>query len=58
MIELATILSEEFKFVRVDLYEVDGIGYILGELTFYSCNGFGNFYSPSMDYELGELIHL
>lgn len=24
MVEVARILSEEFKFVRVDLYEIDG----------------------------------
>lgn len=57
MIEIATTLSEDFKFVRVDLYEVNGRIYF-GELTFYPCNGFGNFYPPSMDYELGKLINL
>ena len=57
MLELATILSKEFKFVRVDLYEVDNKVYF-GELTFYPCNGFGNFYPPSVDYEMGQLINL
>ncbi|WP_240473013.1 ATP-grasp fold amidoligase family protein [Eudoraea adriatica] len=57
MIEIATILSKDFKFVRVDLYEENGRIYF-GELTFYPCNGFGNFYPPSMDYEMGKLINL
>jgi hypothetical protein len=57
MLELVAILSKEFKFVRVDLYEISGKIYF-GELTFYPCNGFGNFYPSYMDYEMGKLIKL
>ena len=37
MIEYSKKLSEDFKFVRVDFYEVNGVLY-LGELTFTPCN--------------------
>lgn len=38
MIQIARILSEEFDFVRVDLYEVNGKVFF-GELTFTPANG-------------------
>lgn len=38
MLEIATTLSEDFRFVRVDLYEVDSRVYF-GELTFTPANG-------------------
>ena len=38
MLEIAAILSADFRFVRVDLYEVNGKVYF-GELTFTPANG-------------------
>lgn len=53
MIELARILSKDFPFVRVDLYNVDGKIYF-GELTFYPASGYGFFNPDSFDFELGK----
>lgn len=39
MVELATLLSNGFSHVRVDLYNVDGVIYF-GEMTFTSSGGF------------------
>ena len=41
MSNYSKLLSQEFVFVRVDLYEVNGNVY-LGELTFAPLNGFKN----------------
>lgn len=57
MIKYAKILSNDFNFVRVDFYEVNGQIY-LGELTFTPANG--NFYHTDydIDIELGSLLKL
>ena len=55
MIELARILSKDFPFVRVDLYNVAGKIYF-GELTFYPASGYGFFNPDSFDFKLGELF--
>lgn len=57
MVELATILSKPFPFVRVDFYEVDGKLYI-GELTFTPGGGFEAFQPVEWDYKLGSMIDL
>lgn len=57
MIYLAKKLSQGIKFLRVDLYEVDGKVYF-SELTFSPCNGLFPFEPPEWDYKLGELINL
>jgi len=57
MIEYATKLSEDFPFVRVDFYEVEGRVYF-GELTFFHGGGCGWFKPESVDFELGEKIIL
>ncbi len=57
MVELARTLSKEFKFVRVDFYNVDGKIYF-GEMTFYPCNGFGVFYPEEKDFEFGSWLDL
>lgn len=57
MIELATKLSENFLHVRIDFYDVNGTVY-LGELTFTSESGVGNFIPPVYDQLWGELLHL
>lgn len=57
MIELATILAEDLKFIRVDFYIIKEKIYF-GELTFYPDNGFGVFDPPSMDFEMGKLLKI
>ena len=53
MLEIAGILSEDFPFVRVDLYNIGGKIYF-GELTFYPWSGYVQYYPDSFDYELGK----
>ena len=53
MLKIAGKLSEDFPFVRVDLYNVNG-NVIFGELTFYPTSGYGKFHPDSFDFELGE----
>jgi hypothetical protein len=53
MKRMAGILSKEFPFVRVDLYNVDGVVYF-GELTFYPSSGYGKFHPDSFDFTLGS----
>lgn len=53
MVCLAKKLSEDFEYVRVDLYNVDGRIYF-GELTFCDSSGFGKFTDEKWDYKFGE----
>ena len=53
MLEVARTLSEDFPFVRVDLYNVNGV-IVFGELTFYPSSGYGRFHPDSFDFELGK----
>lgn len=53
MKQVASKLSEDFPFVRVDLYNINGI-IIFGELTFYPSSGYGLFHPDSFDFELGK----
>lgn len=55
MVEIAEELSNDFPFVRVDLYNIRGKIYF-GELTFYPWSGYVIFEPDSFDYELGELF--
>lgn len=57
MKEYATKLSQDFHFVRVDFYEVDGIVY-LGELTFTPATGFIRWTVPKIDRMFGDMIKL
>lgn len=57
MVELATILSQEIPFVRVDFYEINGSIYF-GELTFYPGAGYEEFTPEEYDYILGSWIKL
>ncbi len=57
MKELASILSKDIPFVRVDFYEIDGHPYF-GELTFFDWAGLRPFDSYETDLKLGELIQL
>lgn len=53
----AEILSEDFTFVRVDFYEINGKMYF-GEMTFTPGSGSGGFRPDQVDFELGELLNL
>ena len=57
MLKTASILSQDFPFVRVDLYNLDRKIYF-GELTFYPWTGYVQFYPDSFDYELGNLMDI
>lgn len=57
MVKIATILSEGFSHVRVDLYNIDGKIYF-GELTFCESSGFANIEPDEYDYKLGKMWNL
>ena len=57
MIAISSQLAQPFKFVRVDLYEINHRIY-LGELTFTPNSGYHKFRTTSTDSELGELLKL
>ena len=55
MVEIAKRLSEDFPFVRVDLYNING-KIIFGELTFYPWSGYVQFTPDDFDFKLGQEI--
>ena len=57
MLKIAEKLSEDFPFVRVDLYSVDDKVYF-GELTFYPWSGYVQFNPDYADYQFGEYFSL
>jgi len=57
MIETASVLSNGFPQVRVDLYETNGKIYF-GEMTFTSNAGYNYFYTQDFLNELGDKIIL
>ena len=57
MIDYATILSKDFKFVRVDFYEIENKLY-LGELTFTPMGGDIKYKNKDTDLKLGKLLQL
>lgn len=57
MIELATVLSKDIPFVRIDFFNVNGRLYF-GECTFYDWAGLRPFVNEEWDYKLGSLIDL
>ena len=57
MLRLATELSKDCPFLRVDFYEIKG-RLNIGELTFFPGAGLEQFRPISKDYELGEWLHL
>lgn len=57
MEELARILSVGIKFVRVDLYNVNGKIYF-GEMTFTPCGGYVRFHPEKWDMVFGDLLNL
>ena len=53
MIAIASRLSSDFDFIRVDLYDL-GDRVVFGEITCYPQNGRGKFKPPSWDVEFGR----
>lgn len=57
MLKIAKILSEDFIYVRVDLYEIEGTIYF-GELTFTPANGFDIWKGTKSQTLVGKLLRL
>ncbi len=57
MIEISRVLSKDFPFVRVDLYNIRG-SLIFGELTWIPMGGNCRIKPDSFDYKLGEMLQL
>lgn len=57
MLEIACILSKDFKFVRVDLHNVNGKIYF-GEMTFTPASGYMKFKPLKYDRILGDMLDL
>ena len=57
MIDIATKLSDDTPFARIDLYNIDGVIYF-GEITFYPNSGFGSFRPEFWNEKLGKLIQI
>ena len=57
MIEYATILSKDFKFVRVDFYEIEAKVYF-GALPFIPAASYVKYKNPNTDFEFGKLLKL
>lgn len=57
MVEIAEKLSKGYKFLRVDLYNVNGMIYF-GELTLYPAGGIGPLTSYDWDVKIGEQINI
>ena len=57
MIEISKVLSEDFDFVRVDLYDINGKIYF-GELTFSPASGVLPNFSEKFIKEKGQLLNI
>lgn len=57
MVEVASKLSHNIPFARVDLYNIEGKIYF-GEITFFPASGYGVFTPSGWDEKLGNLIKL
>lgn len=57
MLSICRTLSKDFRFLRVDFYDVEGHLYV-GELTFYPGAGFETLRPIEFDYEMGGWLHL
>jgi hypothetical protein len=57
MIDIAKKLSADFKFVRVDLYDINGKVYF-GELTFSPTNGVFSHYTQEFLDEMGTRLKI
>ena len=57
MISVSRVLAKDFKFVRVDLYEINGVIYF-GELTFTPATGILPYFSDRFLLEYGEKLQI
>lgn len=57
MIHIAKVLSSDFKFVRVDLYEIEGKIYF-GELTFSPGSGVLPYFERDFDLKMGKCLRI
>lgn len=57
MLKIAKKLSTGRKFLRVDLYEINGKVYF-SELTFFPCGGYMKFQNSEHDLEIGRMLPL
>lgn len=57
MIDIAHSLSQNTKFSRIDLYDINGKIYF-GEITFFPASGFEMFQPEEWDYKFGEWLDL
>lgn len=57
MIKISRKLSQGMKFLRVDLYEIDGQVFF-SEFTFHPCSGFMPFNDDKYDLDIGEMLEL
>jgi len=57
MLDIARILGEEFRYVRVDLYNGDG-RILFGEMTFTPMSGFGKWEDIQAAYLVGSWINV
>lgn len=57
MLDICRKLSNDFKFIRVDLYSINKRIYF-GELTFYQGSGYDPIYPDQYDYWMGDLLDL
>lgn len=57
MISICRSLSKGIPFVRIDMYEINGIVYF-GEVTFFPASGLGHFSPEVYNNLMGELIPL
>ena len=57
ILEIATILSKDFHFVRVDFFDLlDRV--VLSEMTFTPGGGFGKYEPLNWDYKLGDMLNI
>lgn len=55
MIEIGKILSKDFPYARIDLYDVDD-RILFGEITFYPWSGYVRFTPKEFDFHLGAFF--
>lgn len=57
MKRMASILSKDIPFARIDFYEINGRAYF-GEITFFPAGGFGFFRPDEWNRKLGDMINI
>ena len=57
MVKIAERLSEGFRFLRVDMYNIDGVVKV-GELSVYPGSGFLRYDPDEWDYKIGDMLAL